>query len=98
MRKRMKIIAAAVRLVEGDVHHLPPPARHHNVMRMVVEIKQEWATGADSRWRFRNGDEQGFLTECGRFLTRRQALAVARKNDQIISPIKGNILTSENLW
>jgi len=48
------------------------------------------------------GDNQGFLDESGRYLTRGQALVSAQLNDQILPGERGKIigdkLYSENLW
>lgn len=43
-------------------------------------------------------DEQGFLTDTGRFLSRKQAEAHARKCGQLTKPLIGSVLTSEDLW
>lgn len=44
--------------------------------------------------------EQGFVTECGRFVRRKPALRIALAAGQLMSEsdLKGSILTSEDLW
>ena len=42
--------------------------------------------------------EQGFLTTKNRFLTRAEALTLVRENGQLIKPLIGSELTSEDLW
>jgi hypothetical protein len=73
------------------VYSLPPPNRHHDVIREIVA-----QTGVDTV----DHDEQGFLDESGRFLNRRQALASASLNNQIKDPanIRMGLLFSEDLW
>lgn len=41
---------------------------------------------------------QGFLTTKNRFLTRSEALELVRETGQLIGPIIGGELTSEDLW
>jgi len=85
----MRIIAAAIRTVEDKIYSLPPPNRHCNVAaKIYVETRQA----------LRNGDEKGFLTKCGRFLTRKQAYAVVKANGQLEGEPRHRILTTEDLW
>lgn len=89
----MWITGSAIRVLEGEVYSLPSPARHGHVMRLVAEERPGW--------RLRQGDEQGFVTECGRFLTRKQAHTVARANGQLPGgKLKHcqSVFTSEELW
>jgi hypothetical protein len=46
------------------------------------------------------GENQGFLDESGRYLTRKQALVSAQVNGQMREdrPVWGDQLYSENLW
>lgn len=74
---------------QGVVYSLPAPNRHHHVIRMIGGI---------------NGpDEQGFLDNNGNFLTRRQAMLLARGNGQLKrregpEHYQGPELYSEDLW
>lgn len=81
-----RIAAAACRPDAGPVYHLPPPARHHDVIR---------AAGIMFR-----PDQQGFITDCGRWVDRQEALRIARAAGQLIgepsAPSHG--LYSEDVW
>lgn len=41
---------------------------------------------------------QGFLTTKNRFLTREEALELVISTGQLVNPIRGGVLTSEDLW
>ncbi len=76
------------------MYSLPAPSRHHDVILHIAEV-----TGAktvDSQ-----GDDQGFLDEEGRYLTRRQALGVAKREGQLkegaLGPQIGRLF-SEDVW
>lgn len=81
-------------LHQGKLWSLPKPYRHHHVIRKIAAgLGVDMVDGA-----------QGFLDSDGRYLTRRQALAVAQANDQLIhqerpsSATKLGELYSEDLW
>ena len=93
-RGRPPITHVAIRFRE-TVYSLPRPNRHYDVIREILR-KNPDVSHVDSL-----GDDQGFLDESGRFLTRKQALISAQLNDQIkadskVFPHHG--LYSENLW
>jgi len=86
------ILAAAIRL-DGVIHTLPAPARHHDIIRfMAVDLGMPTPiTG-----------EQGFLADYqgqARFANRIQAKAMASRSGQILEG-KGLLreLFSEDLW
>ena len=85
----MRIKAAAIR-IGHKVWSLDPPARHDAVMRHVFK-----ETGEPVRF---DPQGQGFVTECGRFLNRRQAEVVARRSGRLEGELIGSVLTSEDLW
>lgn len=85
----MKVDVAAIRTRGGEVFSLPRPARHDAVIRLVFKKTGQKVTTAD---------EQGFLSDCGIFLSRKQAEAVARRSGQLTGPVIGGSLTSEDLW
>lgn len=92
MSRRPPITHVAIRFM-GVTYSLPKPNRHHDVIRHIVEL-----TGAktvDSRC-----DDQGFLDESGRYLTRKQALLSAEYNKQLIKrPLAMHAgLFSEDVW
>ena len=77
----------------GTTYSLPAPNRHHHVIRMIVE-----ETGA--KYVDAHDEDQGFLDDSGRYLTRKQALYQAFKCNQVkdINNVRCNMLTSEDLW
>lgn len=90
---RPPITHVAVRF-RDVVYSLPRPNRHHDVLRKIRE-----ETG-EERLTNMNGENQGFLNESGRYLTRKQALISAQLNGQTREdrPIWHGELYSENLW
>jgi hypothetical protein len=88
-----KITHVAIRF-NGVIYSLPAPNRHHDVIRYIAET-----TGVetvDAR-----DDDQGFLDESGRYLTRRQALRVAQQEKQLLERAMGpklGRLYSEDVW
>lgn len=87
-----KIAAAAIKDGKGVVHQLPPPNRHGDVMGMMVS-RRDW-TDDESK------QIQGFVTDSGRFVTREEALVIAREAGQIIRRCGGDhyMLSTEGLW
>ncbi len=88
-----KITCVAIRF-QGTVYSLPAPNRHNDVIRHIVET-----TGVDAVNVM--GEDQGFLDETGRYLTRRQALGVAGREGQLkegaLGPRLGRLF-SEDVW
>jgi hypothetical protein len=89
--KRGKIFKAAIRM--PDEIYLG--WRHHLIRDYIVE------TGKYTRLEIVKamGDEwnQGFITETGQYMSRKQALCQARRMGQV-NELIGSILTSEDLW
>ena len=83
------IVAAAIEH-EGTIYHVPPPGRHHHIChKMVLEL----GLPVNAQ---RN---QGFLTNTGRFVGRREAADIARAAGQIIKKTgPENELFSEDVW
>jgi hypothetical protein len=89
---RPKITHVAIRFQE-KIWSLPRPYRHHHIFRMICYLDPD-VTCVNS-----HGEDQGFLDESGRYLTRDQAEVSANLNDQIKGgKIIGGVLTSEDLW
>lgn len=83
----MKIVAAAI-LYEGRLYTLPQPARHSHVIGVIWhEIKKQVA-----------GETQGFVTDEGKFVDRKEALRIATEAGQITEPSGLPELYSEDLW
>lgn len=85
----MKIIAAAVLLPNGAILTKPPPARHPD-LRLTAERFGNWVL------------VNGFLTDSGEFVDRRDAYSIAEAAGQIVNVfdvahVKGR-LYSEDLW
>lgn len=87
---RTKITHVAIKF-QGKIYSLPEPNRHHHVIAKIIE-----ETGVETV----DHDEQGFLDESGRFLTRKAALYSALMFDQVKNPDKviNHMLFSEDLW
>lgn len=89
-----RIISAAI-MVGGRtlICSLPPPARHHDIMEAAFKL-------GDGYCEYFGDDEQGFLTNAGRFVGRHEAHAIATAAGQIIRRCGGDerTLYSENLW
>lgn len=89
--RRPPITHVAVRY-GGKVYSLPKPNRHADVIRIIMQ-----ETDAVNVPPF---EDQGFLDESGRFLSRRQALLVAMLGKQVLDPskVRHNMLSSDDLW
>jgi hypothetical protein len=84
------IVRAAIRHVEGDVHSVPRPGRHHDVIHSMGERYQH---------RRPEGHEQGFLTSTGRFIGRDEAWRIAERSGQLLPRATGaGHLFSEDVW
>lgn len=92
MKTYPRITHVAIRY-RGTTYSLPPPNRHHNVIRLIAEtLGIKYVDARD--------DDQGFLDENGQYLRRKPALRVASANNQLREgvPVIGGRLYSENLW
>lgn len=77
-------------LYKAKVYKLPKPYRHNDVER---DIRYQTGLGISGT------STKGFLDNTGKFLTRRQARAVAFKAGQILGGKKpGDELYSEDVW
>lgn len=74
-------------------YRLPKPNRHHNIIRTIAEENGEGIKGPDI---------QGFYTDTGIFLDRKQAFHWANYCNQVKprgpNEYNGNQLFSEDLW
>jgi len=98
---RPPITHVAVRF-QGRVWSLPRPYRHHHVLRVIWFLSQEFGewTGDVIKKVDAHGEDQGFLDESGRYLTRRQAMVSAEVNGQFKPghPTCEEELYSEDVW
>jgi hypothetical protein len=79
---------------KGIIYSLPKPSRHPNLIRYIVETTE--ATYVDS-----HGKDQGFLDSAGNYLTRSEALEVAKQFNQLKNGSTGERLGelySEDVW
>lgn len=83
----MKITHVAI-ILDGITYSLPPPNRHHHVIRMIRD------SGVKKQVR----GTQGFLTEDGAFIERKPAAKLALKTGQISELDVPPNLYSEDLW
>lgn len=79
-----RIAQAAVRSKNGIVFTIDPPARHIDIIRHEVMPELDF--------------EQGFLTEDGRFVDRKEARRIAEAAGQIVGGPATDSLYTENLW
>jgi len=84
-----KIISVAL-CRDGKTFSLPAPARHGDCIYHPF-VKKHW-TGNIHR------DEQGFLTNTGRYVDRAEAAKIAIAAGQIENTQRGTRLYSEDLW
>lgn len=83
-------IASAAIMRRGRVYTLPPPARHRDVIELMFG-ENGIPVGGES--------DQGFVTDTGRFVGRRQAWIIAEAAGQIVERFEPEgILFSESLW
>jgi hypothetical protein len=90
-----RIVAAAVRTIDGLIHTMPRPHRHHHIvhaMHRPDNTKENDLIIAEG--------EQGFITDDGEFVERVMAANLAVEAGQIrreklIAPPR---LYSEDLW
>lgn len=82
-------IEAAAILQDGNVYVAVRPGRHHTVMREMFDM------GVYAE----EGHVQGFYTNKGRFVDRREGLAIALAANQLIRKTPPDYeLFSEDLW
>lgn len=79
---------------QGTIHSLPAPNRHHHIIWQIVRDNPN-IDHIDG-----HGDDQGFLDDEGRYLTRQQALVHALECGQVKDPkqIRAHRLFSEDVW
>jgi hypothetical protein len=105
------IVAAAIRFpakpdptkptMADLILHVPAPGRHHNVLHSLFH---QFADGkTDRKHESYAGEVQGFLTNRGEFLNRREAFAHVKACGQTMlrkmgEGYQGDELFSEDLW
>lgn len=85
-----RIVAAALKMGEMTISVLPP-GRHHTIFWELAKHFPDI--------RCPPPNDQGFLTDNGRFIGREEAVEVAKASGQIERPkYQPNQLFSEDLW
>lgn len=86
----VRVIAAAI-LVDGKTHWSRPPARHHDLIKLLA------ASGIEEN---KEEHEQGFLLSDGSFAMRDRAWEVAEAAGQLLmrDRERPGMLFSEDLW
>lgn len=84
------IVAAAIQHPSGLIYAAAKPGRHHHCIR-IMDAQGKAGLGATRK--------QGFITSAGRFVIRREALAIAYAADQVRfkHPVDYE-LYSEDMW
>jgi hypothetical protein len=77
-------------MIGNDIYSLPRPNRHDNVVHWVSDMLGD-------AWQ--DPEVQGFLTNKGDFVDRKQAFVIATAAGQLTSPLnRGDELFSEEMW
>jgi hypothetical protein len=82
-----RIVAAAV-MFHGINCVLPPPARHHTILHAIHALNEEVI----------GPNEQGFVTDTGRWVDRLEAAKIALAAGQLNALHSPPWLFSEDLW
>lgn len=84
----MERIECAAIQHQGKTYALARPARHNDIINWICDEREISFVGSSG---------QGFLTNTGRFVNRKDAQYIARDAKQIVQLI-GSVLTSEDMW
>lgn len=85
----MTRIAAAALKIDDTIITCPPPARHGDLIRFYAKGREDHPVVQPA--------EQGFLTDMGCFVDRREAMRIALASGQLrVAPREW--LASEDLW
>jgi hypothetical protein len=91
----VRIKAAAIRTEENEVWSVPAPGRHHNVIWLMRDMGISVGRISHS--------EEGFVTDADEFVSRADALDIARAAGQLVEEHKDlaerlGELYSEFVW
>lgn len=91
--KTERIVAAAVKHPDGGIYSLAPPARHGEVLKLVISVYKDIDEEAP------HNCEQGFITSHWRYVGREQARFIANNAHQTSTrDLHQTELFSEDLW
>ena len=87
----MRTIKCVAVIYQGKTYSLPPPNRHHNVLRVIYDSNGNQPI---------HENEQGFLDNEDIFMDRKEAQEIALASGQVLDVDKliGPNLYSEDLW
>lgn len=86
----IKITGVAIMMSDNIFFCLPKPKRHHHILHMLARA------GITLR---HNRKDQGFVTNEGKFVTREEALIIAREAGQLLPCHEHETqLFSESVW
>lgn len=89
----MERIEQAALHMEGQTYTLPRPARHGDLFKANCEVVNGIVRSPLM------GAEQGFVTDTGRFVDRKEGCRIARAANQLIQKTGGpDTLYTEDLW
>lgn len=91
-----RIVAAAILDIDGKVHFISSPARHYHVL-WWMRGRFDRLTDMPKPNDFEE-DEQGFLTDRGRYVNRKEAAIIALHAGQVKTLHAPPNLFSEDLW
>jgi hypothetical protein len=84
------ITHVAIRQKDGRIFSLPKPYRHHHVLKMMRNLEEDCTELM--------GENQGFLNDKGKYLTRMVGAVYAIEREQIEELATPPFLFSEDLW
>lgn len=88
--KPERIIASSIKHPDGKIYAADAPGRHHHCIALM---SLHGVTGPG------NTQNQGFITNTGRYVNRREGLAIAVAANQLIQKTNPpEILFSEDVW
>lgn len=86
------MVAVALKMPDGRIVQQPPPARHSD---LFFQIQKEGVPPTDM---VKPEIVQGFIRDDGQFVDRKTATDLVGQSGQNRKPLRGHLLTSEDLW
>ena len=78
-------------IVDGKLYSLPKPNRHHHLFNIAFQDKGSDTTIVP--------ESQGFITSLGRYVSREEALTLAKRANQLFDRhLHATQLFSESVW
>lgn len=86
------LVMAALKLPDGRIVSLPRPARHSD---LFLKIQQD---GMPPSEMVKPEIIQGFIRDDGKFVDRKEATELVKDSRQNRKPLRGSLVTTEDLW